>query len=203
MFLFIVFERFKYREARNIMGKNRLGENGLGYLSRYELARLLRKIKARDNEFYHLVYIAYLHGLRVSEVLQLKATDYNLSEKKVVIRRLKGSLTTIQPANEVELNYVRLSKSNRLFHMSRATVDRKFKNYCSMSNIEKNRSYIHILKHSCAVHLLQSGSDLYTIKKTLGHKDLKSTLVYLKYVDKNIDKAIMLLEQGLLSRGLK
>lgn len=185
-----------------MVSRQRIGQNGLGYLSRHEITRLFRLVKQRDFVFYNFIYITYLHGLRVSETLNLKKSDYNIQEKKVVINRLKGSHQTIQSANEIELSFVRISKKNQLFEFSRATADRKFKLYCRQIGIDHNRSYIHILKHSAAVHLMQSGADIYTIKKTLGHRDIKSTMVYLKYVDKNIDNALLMLSEGLKNRGL-
>src|SRR5207245_419744 len=53
-----------------------------------------RKRSARD---WAMILIAYRHGLRASELCSLKSAVVDLEAASIDIRRLKGSLHTIQP----------------------------------------------------------------------------------------------------------
>jgi len=51
------------------------------------------------------------------------------------------------------------------------------------AGIRKKITY-HCSRHTYAVLLLERGTDIYTVAKMLGHIDMKSTLIYLKFTDK-------------------
>jgi len=48
----------------------------------------------------------------------------------------------------------------------------------------------HTFRHSFATHLLQSGYDIPTVQKLLGHTDVRTTMVYLHVMEKDKIKVI-------------
>lgn len=63
------------------------------------------------------------------------------------------------------------------YHVSPSTIQKELRKAALRSGIAK-RVTCHTLRHSFATHLLESGSDIRTVQELLGHKDLKTTMVY-------------------------
>lgn len=54
-----------------------------------------------------LMLIAYRHGLRVSELIDIRLKDLDLETGRLFVRRVKGSLSTHQPIEGDELRAIR------------------------------------------------------------------------------------------------
>ena len=67
------------------------------HLTPEELLAVLKAPRSRSARDWAMVLLAYRHGLRASEVCDLKLADADLKAGSVSIRRLKGSLHTVQP----------------------------------------------------------------------------------------------------------
>jgi site-specific recombinase XerD len=55
----------------------------------------------------------------------------------------------------------------------------------------ENKNYtIHTIRHSFATHLVDSGTDLHTVKELLGHSSLQTTMKYMHLSSKRIDQIV-------------
>lgn len=73
----------------------------------------------------------------------------------------------------------------RRHHLFPSNLQKKFKKGVSEAGLAKSAT-IHALRHSFATHLLQNGYDIRTIQDLLGHKDLKTTMIYTHVAGRNM-----------------
>lgn len=153
------------------------------YLTKEQIKELLDIIK--DQEFKNLIIFYLNTGCRRNEALNLEWRDIDFKNKTITFLLTKsGSRRTI-PINLSLLKILELmkvknvSKNNdkKVFNFLPSYVTHKFRKYLNAIGFKENKS-IHILRHTFASHLVMSGVDLYTVKKLLGHSDIKITEIY-------------------------
>ena len=69
----------------------------MAYLSPEEILAVLKAARGHSVRDWAMILLAYRHGLRASEVCGLKLADIDLKSGSISVRRLKGSLSQVQP----------------------------------------------------------------------------------------------------------
>ena len=144
--------------------------------------------------FEHVIMeLLYSCGLRVSELVNLKLNDIDMSSKYIRCFG-KGSKERIIPIGEKAKNVVKeylptrdllikkfnLTTKNLLIKDNGHFVTRQdIYNFIHAQGklIHKNISP-HTLRHSFATHLLENGADLRVVQELLGHSDVSTTQLY-------------------------
>src|SRR5258707_2428609 len=157
-------------------------------LTPQETLELLKAARKRSTRDWAMVLLAYRHGLRASEVCGIKLSDVDLKTGSISIRRLKGSLHTIQPLyqhrgqpllDETAAIRAWLRKrpadgSDYLFssqkggRLGRTQFFRNFQAVAESAGLEVQKRPPHVLKHSPASHLVSGNANLAPIRQALG-----------------------------------
>lgn len=158
-------------------------------LTRDEVARLLaqaRGLRART-----LLTTTYAAGLRLSEVCQLQVSDIESSPERMCLKVRQGKggkdrYTLLSPRLLDSLRlYWRATRPRRWLFANRAgdapidtcTAQRMYHAAREAAGIA-NAGGIHSLRHAFATHLLESGVDIHTIQRLLGHGHVGTTMRY-------------------------
>jgi integrase/recombinase XerD len=151
-------------------------------------SKLAEAASQRDRAMLEMLYAA---GLRVSEVIGVKLEDLKLELGHVLVRG-KGDKERLVPlgraAQEAIRNYVENGRevlvNGRISAMlfvrrggGRLTRQRVWQVVSAASSSGRHASP-HMLRHSCATHMVENGADLRTVQTILGHADVSTTQVY-------------------------
>jgi type 1 fimbriae regulatory protein FimB len=184
--------------------------NSMTFLTPDEILRVLRVAKrsARDHA---MILLAYRHGLRASEVCNMKLAQIDLKNRQIDIPRLKGSLRTVQPiaehrgdarslydeivvlkrwlAERIEdgSNYLFLSQKGGALTRKQFFVT--FRSIALAAGVSPEKCHPHSLKHSRATNLIAAKVGLMEVKALLGHKSISSTVQYIGVSDQQAAEA--------------
>lgn len=140
-----------------------------------------------------ILYLLYATGIRCGELINLKIKDVKFEDNVIVIKHGKGdkSRIVIMPdrLKKLLLEYLRReSPSTFVFEgqdggrYSNSSVQKVVKKAVVNAGIDKKVTP-HMLRHSFATHLHDSGMDIRNIQRLLGHSSTKTTEIY-TYISK-------------------
>jgi integrase/recombinase XerD len=148
---------------------------------------------------------AYACGLRLGELVHLRAADIDSARMVVVVRQGKGGKDRLVPLSARLLDELRCywrmhrpspwlfpgAKPGQPMHPT--WLQRLFQRTLRQAGIAK-RATPHTLRHSFATHLLEAGVDIFTVQKLLGHRSLSTTLRYLHVSRRHLQQLPSLLD---------
>lgn len=158
-----------------------------------------------------IIELLYGTGMRISELTGLSMSDLYLEEQLIIVTG-KGNKQRLLPLGRyahqalmawigVEARMALLGKSKR----SRDSLDAVFLNLRGTRlsrqgawGVLKDRAARvglaekfspHVLRHSCATHMLDNGADLRVVQELLGHVSVATTQIYTKISNERIRSA--------------
>lgn len=160
-----------------------------------------------------LLSLLYDAGARVSEITNLKLCSVRLSKPATVILSGKGGKSRVVPITGDVLrilnNYLAtvptLTADDYLFtnakgeKMTRSGVEYILTKYAKEAGV-RNVSP-HVLRHSKAMHLVQSGVNIIYIRDFLGHRSVQTTEIYAKADSESKRKALEQASQSLVPKS--
>lgn len=135
-----------------------------------------------------LILVAYRHGLRVSELIDLRWDQVDLKHQLLHVRRLKNGTPSIHPLGKKESRNLRHLRdrhpgarfvfvSERKGPLAAATVRKLIARAGKHARIPFP-THPHMLRHACGYKLANDGQDTRAIQHYLGHRNIVHTVRY-------------------------
>jgi len=152
-------------------------------------SKLAQAIALRDRA---MLEVFYAGALRVSEIVNAKLEDLKLDAGYMLVRG-KGDKERVvllgKSAQQVLSEYLELARATLAARKTlpylflargahRLTRQRVWQMVKAASLGSGRRASPHMLRHSCASHMVENGADLRTVQTILGHSDISTTQVY-------------------------
>ena len=185
-----------FRTIKTISNKYEKIPNYLSYEEAKKLENVydnsLNKYAVRNKAIIHIL----LHcGLRRSEVINLKLSDFKMSN---------NTFTIIGKGNKERTGYLDNSTKNAILkgYEQYLFISRALKklNPCSLNKVinsayelaglNSNVYNVHSLRHTCATLLYRNGTNIRTIQELLGHSTIEVTKIYTHTYDAKVEKTM-------------
>ena len=159
------------------------------YLTEEKLS-LLWITQIKIEKIKHMAIFSALSGLRFVDINNLDwSSIFNDKHQNhyISLRELKTKSIKNHPISEIAYNILKAQNTidGLIFGgIEYSKISRPIKEWIKNSDIKKKISF-HNFRHSYATLQLANGTDIYTVSKLLGHKNVSTTQIYTKVMDKN------------------
>jgi len=158
------------------------------YLEKETMMRVLHIAKMYSIRDYVFMSFLWNTGARCSEALGVTPEDIDRKRKTVNILRAKGGKMRRVPITDDMLaqldEYIDafgIQEDKRIFKFNRRSAGYITHKYGEMIGVEN--LHPHMFRHSFAIHLVRSGTNIRTVQMLLGHASLSMTARYLQFDD--------------------
>lgn len=163
------------------------------YLTPSEREVFATEARKKDPKTKSLCLILLWTGIRISEALNLKASNVDLNQKLITIESLKKRKRGVyrqvpisdELASELKRSLPLLSQpynEGSIWSFSRRTASRRIKSVMKACDISGIHACPKGLRHSFAVYSVLKGIPLVLLKKWMGHAYLQTTEIYLNII---------------------
>ena len=160
------------KSLRNyLIVKGKGGKERIAPLNKAAISRLLKYLKLRQELGFENSKWLFVGNFRSSKAI-----------KKVTLKKTLNS--TIKDA-----------------HLTRQRFHQMLKDLAVKAGVDPRRVHPHVIRHSFATHLLNSGVDLRILQELLGHSDIATTEIYTHILDSKLQELV--LKHPLSSVGLQ
>ena len=154
-----------------------------------------------------LLQLFYSSGIRLQECSHLKLTDIDSPNMRIKVVQGKGNkdrytLLSSTVLDTLRQYYLQRRPSVYLFEgqtkgkpMHCRSIEFNVEQAMKLSGFKDKGYSAHTLRHSFATHLLDTGTDLHTIKELLGHSNISTTMIYLHLQTHRCSRIINPLDQ--------
>jgi integrase len=160
------------------------------YLTADEVEALMAA--ARQNRYGHrdatMILIAFRHGLRASEAVDLRWDQVDFNHAVLHVRRVKGGTPSVHPLSGSEMRALRRLQregdaspfvfvSERCAPFTTAGLARMMERAAATAGLDL-KVHPHMLRHACGFALANAGHDTRALQAYLGHRNIQHTVRY-------------------------
>ena len=157
-------------------------------LTKNEIKKLLEYSTSKKSKL--IIKTLYSTGLRVSELVNLKVND--IQEGFIIVKKGKGNKQRKTIIDENLKKDLLLIADKYVFHnkgkpLTPRNIQKIISETAKRAGINKKVTP-HVLRHSFATHLLESGTNIRVIQELLGHENLQTTQIYTHISEEELSK---------------